>query len=142
MKIIIFLIFFILNACNSNQVNSVKIYYSSENFTTVTPVRCGDLTYIAKDWVDSLTISSSSFLAELESEISKLEPPNDSLRQLIPLLDTRVEVVINDKTSTGKLLCLSKFGDIVFDDFTMKESRTLIDLVFSKIEENDKDFSD
>jgi|GEM_PF-6276166 len=129
-----FLISLFLLGCTTSKIDSVKVYYSNEDFTSITAVRCGDLSYIAGEWMDSLIISDDSFFKELDSELSKLTLVDDSVRQLMPRLDTRVEAYIYYKESKRKLLCLDQAGDIVFDDKTWEESRSLIDLIYSNIE--------
>ncbi len=136
-KIISFCFISIIYVYSPTEIQFIKVYSTLEDFTTVTPVRCGDLTHTANEWVDSLTITDQVFFDEIEKEITKLVSHKDSLRHLMPRLDTRVEVYIDYYSSETKLLCLNKYGDIVFQDTTMNESRSLIDLVYSKIKENE-----
>lgn len=137
MKIIsLLLIISIYSFCTKTDYKNTKVYFSVESFTTITPVRCGDLKFTEIAKIDSIEISDLDFLKKLESEIAKLEGINDPERQLNPLLDTRYEVVITTNKGETENLCFSTFGDIVLNDSTMRESPVLVQLFKDEIEKS------
>lgn len=119
--------------CDSTEIENIKVYYSTENINTVTPLRCGDLAYFAKESLDSLLIYDKSFLMGFEKELDNLVVVEDSIRQILPRLDTRYEVTISYKDKGIEKLCFNVVGDIVFKDTTMNESKSLTSLVLDRL---------
>lgn len=115
------------------RIDSVKVYYSTDNFTTPIPISCGLLNHYVPDLIDSVIIKDQLFLTHLEVRLSNLKPVNDSLRQLRPYLDTRFEIEINHQDATDGFLCFDKAGDIRLDGITMEDNQPLRNLIFSKL---------
>ncbi|WP_353779086.1 hypothetical protein [Winogradskyella sp. 3972H.M.0a.05] len=124
----------IILSCDSNNINSIKVYYRNPGISTPYPSFCVDYLFEEGENIRKKTLHNKKFLKNFDYQIKRLIISNQDLT-----VDSRVFMLINYKDGNIDTLCIGEFRGIFLNGTVMEDDEEFHKMIIDEIDFYDKE---
>jgi hypothetical protein len=133
----IFVLLLTAFSCNSNNIESLEVYYYQPGVSTPSTTFCNSYLFVETySDVRYKKINDRSFLTEFENFLDDFKPSNEFA------INSRVFTLINYKDGNIDTLCVGEYRDICLNGEVKIHNQEFHDLIMNKIDFYDKKLYD